>query len=129
MAAQAGNILAQHGHLTGGGQLLAQNQLEQGGFARAGVAQQKHELAFIHMEVDILQCQAAALFIFFGNVFKIDHGIVLAPDIKIFEVKTACLLTLQKEPASIGFERPVLPAAKPAQQIISIWPGCWTGTS
>ena len=35
------------------------NQLEQGGFACAGVTQQKDELAFIHMEVDILQRKAA----------------------------------------------------------------------
>ena len=38
-----------------GGGLLAQDQLEQGGFARARVTQQKNKLAVIHMEVDILQ--------------------------------------------------------------------------
>ena len=54
-AAQAGNILPIHQHAALGGGLLAQDQLEQGGFARARVTQQKNKLAVIHMEVDILQ--------------------------------------------------------------------------
>ena len=54
-AAQAGNILPVHQHAALGGGLLAQDQLEQGGFARARVTQQKNKLAVIHMEVDILQ--------------------------------------------------------------------------
>ena len=69
MAVQAGNILAQNGHLALTGQLFAQQQLEQGGFACAGMAQQEHELAVVHMEVDIVQCQRSASFIFLGNVF------------------------------------------------------------
>ena len=69
MAAQPGNILAQHSHLAFAGQLLAQQQLEQGGFACAGMAQQEHELTVVHMEVDIVQCQRSAPFIFLGNVF------------------------------------------------------------
>ena len=60
MAVQAGNILAQHGHLALTGQLFAQQQLEQGGFACAGMAQQEHELAVVHMEIDIVQCQRSA---------------------------------------------------------------------
>ena len=64
MAAQVGNVLAQHGHLALGGGLLPQDELQQGGFARAGMAQQKHELAFVHVEVDVFQRQRPALFIF-----------------------------------------------------------------
>ena len=132
VAAQLGYVLAQHGHLTGGRQSLPQDQLEQGGFACAGVTQQKDELAFIHMEVDILQRKAATLFIFFGNVFKIDHGIVLAPDIKIFDGQDSpSAANTAKRTGQHRFRAAgSAPAgAKPAQQNISIWPGCWTGTS
>ena len=72
-AAHPGHVPAVHKHLALAGHFLAENELEQGGFARAGVAQQEHELAVVHMEVNILQRQLAALFIFFGNVFKIYH--------------------------------------------------------
>ena len=48
-------------------QLVQRAQI--GGFACAGMAQQEHELAVVHMEVDIVQCQRSAPFIFLGNVF------------------------------------------------------------
>ena len=63
-AAQVGNVLAQHGHLALGGQFFAEDQLQQGGFARAGVTQQKDELAVVDMEVDILQRQRPGFAVF-----------------------------------------------------------------
>ena len=68
-----GDVPPIHKDLACGGGLLPQDELEQGGFACAGVAQQEDELAVVHMEIDILQRELAAPFIFFGNVFKIDH--------------------------------------------------------
>ena len=83
-AAQVGNVLAQHRHLAGGGQLLAQDELEQRGFAGTGMAQQKDEFAVVHMEVDVLQGQASALFVLFGHVFKINNGTLLLLTSKFF---------------------------------------------
>src|SRR5699024_11047307 len=54
---QGGNVVAVDIHLALGGQDLAQDQLEQGGFARARVPQQKDELARPCLEVDVLQGQ------------------------------------------------------------------------
>ena len=70
---QGGNVVAVDIHLALGGQDLAQDQLEQGGFARARVPQQKDELAGFCLEVDVLQGQAAALLVLHGHVLKIYH--------------------------------------------------------
>ena len=73
VAADLRNILAVHQDTALAGLLLPEDELEQGGFACAGVAQQEDELAVVHMEVDVLQRGLRALFILLGNMFKIDH--------------------------------------------------------
>ena len=73
MAADLRNILAVHQDTALAGLLFPEDELEQGGFACAGVAQQEDELAVVHMEVDVLQRGLRALFILLGNMFKINH--------------------------------------------------------
>ena len=73
MAAELGHVLAVHKDLAAGSPLLPQDQLEQCRFARAAVAQQKYELAVVHMEVDVFQRGLLAVLVLLRNVFKVDH--------------------------------------------------------
>ncbi len=126
VAAHPGHVPAVHKHLALAGHFLAENQLEQGGFARAGMAQQEHELAVVHMEVHILQRQLAALLYSLETCSKsIMRWILLT-----FEFVGQEFFRKKNRPAS-GFERPVLRRRplQPPWRNINIWPGCWTGTS
>ena len=71
--AQPGDILAVHEHAALCGQLLPEDELEQGGLACTGVSHQKDELAVRHMEVDVLQRGLVAPLVYLGDVFKIYH--------------------------------------------------------
>ena len=68
-------VLPVDGDGAAGGPLLHLHQLDEGGFARAGMAQHPDKLALIDMQTDVLQRHILGImcFIRFGNVFKIDH--------------------------------------------------------
>ena len=77
--AQPGDVLAVHHDAALGGQLFAEDELEQSGLAGAGVAHQKDELAVVYMEVDVLQSGSITPFVYLGDMFKIYHE-YLAPE-------------------------------------------------
>ena len=74
--AQAGQVLAVDENAALGGLFLHQHQLEEGGFARAGMAEHKDEFAFLDVQADIVQRDVLVVLrlVNFGNVFKLDHG-------------------------------------------------------
>ena len=87
--AQPGDILAVHEHAALCGQLLPEDELEQGGLACTGVSYQKDELAVCHMEIDVLQRGLVAPLVYLGDMFKIYHE-YLAPE-KLFGTEVPSL--------------------------------------
>ena len=68
-------ILAIDDDRTLGTFFLQQDQLEEGGFAGAGMAQHKNELAVVDVEVDVLQRDVLVVlrFIYLCYMYKVDH--------------------------------------------------------
>lgn len=124
--AQPGDVLAVHHDAALGGQLFAEDELEQSGLAGAGVAHQKDELAVVYMEVDVLQSGSITPFVYLGDMFKIYHE-YLAPE-NLFGTEVPDHYK-RNRPASGSSGRFRRPQPERLRRNINIWPGCWTGTS
>ena len=74
-ALDGGQVLIVDINFALGGLFFHLDQFEECGFARAGMAQDKNEFPFINVDVDIFQRHIFIIlgFIYFGNMFKIDH--------------------------------------------------------
>ena len=106
--AQPGDILAVHEHAALCGQLLPEDELEQGGLACTGVSHQKDELAVCHMEVDVLQRGLVAPLVYLGDMFKIYHE-YLAPE-KLFGTEVPSLnlsVSLRSTRPGCGSQHPL----------------------